>query len=263
MTPSGRPVVVVTRADEPGAEFERVLTSRGVSVEWAQTVAIAPPAEPWLLDASLARLGSFAWVAFTSAHAVDALTAHPRWGDAWRATQTRKPRLAVVGPATAARLSRVGHMHDLEAADASGSGLASALIAAHGGTLQGIRILWPTSDIARREFADRLDAAGASLTTVVAYRTIPVASARAATLARDIEAGMVDAIAFFSPSAAVNLAAAMGASTLSMLAGHTLVASLGPSTTATLHTLGAPPDIEAQPHTALALAASLARHLGS
>jgi uroporphyrinogen-III synthase len=263
MTRPERPVVVVTRADEPGVEFERVLASRGVSVEWAQTVTIAPPAEPWLLDAALARLGSFDWVAFTSAHAVDAVVAHPRWSDVWRATQARRSRLAVVGPATAARLTRAGHTSDLEAVETSGAGLASALIADHGGTLQGVRVLWPTSDIARREFADRLEAAGATLITVVAYRTVPVRSARVATLARDIEAGAVDAVAFFSPSAAASLASAMGTGNLSVLAGHTLVASLGPSTTSTLRTLGAPPDIEAQPHTALALAASLARHFGS
>jgi uroporphyrinogen-III synthase len=264
MPRSGRPVVVVTRPDAPDEAFAGVLASRGVAVEWVQTVAVVPPDEPEPLDAALAQLAAFDWVAFTSAHAVDAAVGHPRWRDAWQGGAGRTPRLAVVGPSTGARVAAWGYQPDLEAAEASGAGLAAALVAAHGGALPGVRILWPCSQIARPGFPDAVRAAGAALTPVVAYRTVPVPPAHVAALRDDLAAGVIDAVAFFSPSAAASLADALGTSgSLAALRGRTLVASLGPGTTAALHALGAPPDLEAHPHTAAALAASLAARLGS
>lgn len=263
MPKDGRPVVVVTRADAPDETFAHELAERGIAVQWAPTIAVVPPDAPWRLDAELARLTSFAWVAFTSAHAVDAVVQHPRWRAAWRAAAGRRPRLAAVGPATAGRLLTLGWAADLQGGEIEGDALGAALAAAHGGVLQGVRILWPASSIARRELPDRLRAAGAALTEVVAYKTIPVAPARVATLTRELGDGSIDAVAFFSPSAARSLADAFGPGSLETLAGRTLVASIGPTTSAALRTLGAPPDLEAAPHTAGALAALLAARLGT
>lgn len=257
-----RPSVVVTRADAPDEAFERTLGARGIAVEWLRTVAILPPANPARLDAALARLGTYDWLAFTSAHAVDAVVRHPYWADARRNAPAGRARLAAVGPSTSARLAAAGYPADLEAPDAGGASLAAALAAGCGGSLCGVRILWPASNIARREFAERVAAAGGDLTEVTAYRCVPDPSPRMSALAAGVAAGSVDAVAFFSPSAASSLAAALGTGTLAALAGRTLVASLGPTTSAALRRLGAPPDVEAQPHTALALAEILASRLG-
>jgi uroporphyrinogen-III synthase len=263
MPREGCPVVMATRADGPGGEFEQVLRQRGIGVEWVRTIAVAPPEDAPALESAIARAASFDWVAFTSAHAADMVLAHPAWRDAITAACDGRPRLAAVGPATAAKLAEHGHAPDLVASDEGGSGLAESLIAAHAGSLRGVKILWPCSAIAHREFPDRVASAGAALTTVVAYLTVPVPLARPDEMMRDLTDGTIDAVAFFSPSAALALAVAAGGGSLAPLAGRTIVASLGPSTTSTLLSLGAPPDIEARPHTARALASSLADRLAS
>lgn len=262
MPRGGRPVVVVTRAEAPEAAFRECLDARGIDVEWLQTIAVGAPDEPWLLDGALKRLLSFDWVVFTSGHGVEAVVTHPRWLHAWRLSPSSRPRLAAVGPATASRLIAHGHVPDLQAHGGGGAGLADELRAAHGGTLNGVRLLWPCSSIARREFAERVQAEGGALTSVVAYRTVPVATEHTAGFLSDLRAHVIDAVAFFSPSAASSLAASLGGSTLAVLAGQTLVASIGPTTSSDLRKLGAPPDIEARPNTALALAGSLAQRLG-
>jgi uroporphyrinogen-III synthase len=259
--PFRRPVVVVTRADAPEGPFAERLASAGIDVEWLPAISVLPPEDPGLLDEAIARVAGFDWIVFTSVHAVDAVVGRPGWRAAWPGAGASKPRLAAIGPATAGRLAERGHAPALEAADAGGEGLASALLAASGGSLEGVSVLWPCSSIARRTFADEVSSRGAALSEVVAYRTMPARADLAAGVFRRVRAHEIEAVAFFSPSAASSLAAAAGGGTLAELAGETLVASIGPATSAALRSLGAPPDLEAQPHTAEAMAAGLAQRL--
>ncbi len=261
MPPRRRPVVVVTRADAPDGPFADRLAAAGIDIEWLPAISVLPPEDPGPLDEAVARVAGFDWVVFTSVHAADAVVNHPGWRAAWSGADASKPRLAAIGPATAGRLAEHGHAPALEAADAGGAGLASALLAASGGSLDGVRVLWPCSSIARRTFADEVASRGAALTEVVAYRTVPASSDLVAGVVRRVGAHEIDAVAFFSPSAASSLAAAAGGGTLAALAGRTLVASIGPATSAALRSLGAPPDLEAHPHTAEAMAAGLAQRL--
>jgi uroporphyrinogen-III synthase len=259
--PSRRPVVVVTRADAPEGPFAERLVAAGIDIEWLPAISVLPPEDPGPLDEAVARVGGFDWIVFTSVHAVDAVIGHPGWPAAWPGAAASSPRLAAIGPATAGRLAARGHAPALEAADAGGEGLALALLAASGGSLEGVSVLWPCSSIARRTFADEVASRGAALCEVVAYRTVPAPAGQAAALLCRLGAHEIDAVAFFSPSAASSLAAAAGGGTLAALAGRTLVASIGPATSAALRSLGAPPDLEAQPHTAEAMAAGLAQRL--
>jgi len=261
MPPHRRPVVVVTRADAPEGPFTERLAAAGVDVEWLPAISVLPPEDPGPLDEAIARVAAFDWIVFTSVHAVDAVVCHHGWRAAWPDADGWRPRLAAIGPATAGRLAERGHAPALEAADAGGAGLASVLLAASGGSLEGVRVLWPCSSIARRTFADEVASRGAALTEVVAYRTVPASAGLAAGVFRRLGTHEIDAIAFFSPSAASSLAAAAGGGTLAALAGRTLVASIGPATSAALRSLGAPPDLEANPHTAEAMAAGLAQRL--
>lgn len=257
----GRPVVLVTRADEPDAIFSNRLAGRNIDVEWMPTIAVVPPEQPRLLDAALTRLAAFDWIVFTSRHAVDAVVNHPLWRNAWNAPTPMRLRLAAVGPVTARRLVQRGYPPDIELDEGGGARLAAAIVAVHGGTLTGVRLLWPGSSMARREFADQVRVAGGWLTEVVAYRTVAIAPDRATSVLRHVHARVFDAVAFFSPSAASSLAAAVGRGSLACLSGHTLVASIGPTTSSALRALGAPPDLEAPLHTALSLADGLAQRL--
>jgi uroporphyrinogen III methyltransferase/synthase len=166
-----------------------------------------------------------------------------------------------VGDHTASLLERAGAAVDLEPPSPGASGLVAALVSAEGGSLAGRRVLWPRSDVARRDLADGLAAAGATVIEAVAYRTVPTPPADLDWFRADLDGGGVDAVCFLSPSAADGLAAALGGPDLAPLRGRCLVASLGPTTSEALARLGAPPDVEPERASAPALAAALLARL--
>lgn len=253
---TARPLVVITRDDGPLGRLAAALAARGLEAFALPTIAIRPGADIARLDAVLAELGSGDWLAFTSAHAVAAVLQRPAWN---RLVAGARPRIAAVGPATAARLRESGAPPDLVADEPGARGLAASL--ARSGSLDGVHVVWPRSDRARPELAERLRASGARVTEVVAYRTEAVASPLLADFQRLLSAGRLAAIAFLSPSSAAGLAAALGASDLGLLAGRALVASIGPTTSAALRELQAPPQVEASRPGVDALADALAATL--
>jgi uroporphyrinogen-III synthase len=252
-------LVVSTREAQPDDGFVRVLSEAGVASMAMPTIRIGPPHDPAPLAEAIGHLGSTRWILFTSAQAVGALCGHARWVDAWR-TATGRPRIAAVGPATATRVHAFGLNCDLVPERSSGRDLAAAL-AAHDGNLSGAHVLWPRSDVARRDLPEALAAAGAIVSEPEAYRTVAVRPDALPTFIERLDAGHVHAVAFFSPSAATGLAEALGEGTLRRLAGRTDVASIGPSTSAALDALGAPATIEADTRTGPGLATALLGHL--
>jgi uroporphyrinogen-III synthase len=265
-----RPLVVATRAEQAGDGFSRVLRQAGVNAVAMPTISIGPPQDPVPLTEALGHLGSTRWIVFTSAEAVAATCAHADWAPAWRSLAER-PRIAAVGPATAARVRAFGLPCDLVPERSSGGDLAAALVTCDG-SLAGAQVLWPRSDIAGRELPDALTAAGALVIEPEAYRTSTTQPNAVSTFRAMLEEGSVEAVAFFSPSAATGLARAFAlssggalapgnGSTLARLAARTEVASIGPSTSAALEALGAPVTIEAETRTGSELATAILRQL--
>jgi len=236
---TARPLVALTRDDGPDGRLATALATRGLDPFAVPTIAIRPCADIAGLEAALAGLAHQDWLVFTSAHAVAAVVERT----AWHGLSGARPRIAAVGDATAARLRESGASPDLVADEPGARGLAAAM--ARGGSLDGVHVVWPRSDRARPELGERLRACGARVSELVAYRSEPVAGPQLEEFQRLLSAGAVAAIAFLSPSSATDLAAALGASDLGLLAGRTLVASIGPTTSAALRTLQAPPQIEA------------------
>ncbi len=257
MTDASRPrLVVVTHADAAGSALVRQLEEAGVRV-WPIPVVSHEAAEDLTaLDAALAGLEAFDWVAFTSARAVTVVTGRTGWRR-WPWTGYRRPLVAAVGASTRKRLAEDGIATAVCPVDAGAAGLAKALAAAENGSLRGRAILWPRSDIARPDLRDALVAAGARVTDPVAYRTTPARTEDLAPFLRELGAGAVDAVTFMSPSSADNLAAALGGGTLSALAERPIVASIGPTTSAALARLGAPVAVQAPEPTASSLASAL------
>lgn len=251
-----RPLVVITRDDGPEGRLAAALAARGLEPFALPTIAIHPGADVTRLDAVLAELGRADWLAFTSAHAVAAVVERPAWSERRAGAH---PRIAAVGSATAARLRDSGAPPDVVADKPGARGLAAAL--ARSGSLEGVHVMWPRSDRARPELAERLRAFGARVTEVAAYRTELLSSPRLEDFQRLLAEGRLAAIAFLSPSSASGLAAALGASDLGLLVGRALVASIGPTTSAALRELQAPPQIEASRPGVEALAAALAASL--
>jgi len=259
VTTDRAPLVVATREEQPDDGFARLLREAGVQSIAMPTIGIGPPDDPNPLTESIERLSTMRWIVFTSAQAVSATCGHPRWAEAWDALSVR-PLIAAVGPATAARVEAFGAACDLVPERSSGRELAARL-AASDGSLAGAQVLWPRSDLAHRDLPEALAAAGAIVSEPEAYRTIAIRPPGLETFTENLEAGRVDAVAFFSPSAADALAGACGRGTLHHLAGRTEVASIGPSTSAALLALGAPATIEAEARTGAGLAAAILRHL--
>ena len=255
-----RPRVANTRDEAPDGPLARALAEAGLDSLPCPTIAIAPPDNPRDLGAALETLERFDWVVFTSAHAVDAACGRPEWTAAARTGGL--PRLAVLGAATARHLASFGHQPDVLPRRAGASVLAPA-IAGAAGTLEGARILWPRSDLARRDLATALTRAGATVVAPVAYRTVPGRPESLAALAAAIEERRLDAIAFCSPSSAEHLVRGLAVPDLATLTEGLVVGSIGPTTTAALAALGRSPDVEAPEPSARGLAAALAERLGT
>jgi uroporphyrinogen-III synthase len=250
-------LVVITRDEGQGAPLSARLAAHGLVVFPLPTISIEPPPDVRPLDEALAGLSRYDWLAFTSAHAVESVCRRPAWPAAWRAAP--RPRVAVVGAATAAALEAHGVRTDLCPPEGGALALAAALLSTAAG--RPLRVLWPRSDIARPELRVALEAAGVGVVDPVAYRTGAGTPAQIGEFRRLLEGGEVAAVCFLSPSSANNLAAALGRTDLRPLAGRTSVVSIGPTTSAALHSLGAPPDLEAGERSGQGLAEALIAHL--
>jgi uroporphyrinogen III methyltransferase/synthase len=171
--------VVITRAAEDAAGLARRLAELGATPVVIPAIRIEftdPPA----LDAALRRLSAYDWVVFTSRNGVEAVFR--------RATGLTGPRVAAIGPATAAALRKRG----VEPSLIPDRYVTEAIIPALG-EVRGLRILLPRADIAREALAAGLRERGAVVDEVAAYRTVPAARSRPAL-------SDVDAVTFTSSS---------------------------------------------------------------
>ena len=254
-----RPVVVVTRRGTPADPLALFLEDGEAQVRWLPTTSVLPTPDEAAFDEALGRVPEMDWLVFTSRHAVATVFARRPW--AALRSEGGRPRVAAVGERTAELVADRGAPADLVPPVPGASGLVAALLAAEGGSLAGRRLFWPRSDIARRELADGLTAAGATVVEAVAYRTVPTSPGELESFRADLHAGGIDAVCFLSPSAAEGLASALGSDDLAPLRGRCLVASLGRTTSEALARLGAPADVEAPQASARSLAAALLARL--
>jgi uroporphyrinogen-III synthase len=243
----------VTRAEEPGGPLSRRLERRGARVLHWQAIEIAPAEDPRPLREAVAALARYDWLVFASAHAVAAVVA------ALGSPSAASPRVAAVGPETAAAAERAGFrvVHSPAAPARAGAAALLAELAPAGG-LAGARVLLPASAIARPELAAGLEALGATVDRVEAYRTRP-APLDAARCRAQLAAGEVDAVLFSSPSAVASLARAFGPPGLAPALAGRRVVSIGPTTSRALRDLGLPPSAEARASTLDGLVAATVR----
>ncbi|RIL10430.1 uroporphyrinogen III synthase [bacterium] len=253
--------ILVTRAARPHDPLADDLARLGATVLWLPTVRIAPPADPGAVDAAVMawRDGRYDWVVLTSANAVPPLAeAAARLGagrmddraaDAGR--HGRQARICAVGPATAAAIERAGWRVDRQPATATAHDLVAAL-----GAVAGQHILFAHGDLAGPTVQAGLEAGGAVVDTVVAYRTV------AAEIDPDrlAEIGDLDVAAFASGSAVRGLAAALGDRLAPALAGAR-IACIGPATAAAARECGLAVDIVPSQHTARDLVAAIVSDL--
>jgi uroporphyrinogen-III synthase len=200
--------IVLTRRRAQASTLARLLEERGATVVEVPAIEVAPAPDPSALDAALADLESYGWIVFTSANTVNAvlgrltfLGLEPRLG-------ARGPKVAVVGPATAAAL-RQAFPEDRVAIAPEESFRAAGLAEAFAKrAIAGERVLVPGSTRARDELPAALRSAGARVDAVVAYATVEPGDL-AERVAQTLDAGF-DLVAFASPSAVEAFAQAAG-----------------------------------------------------
>jgi len=167
--------VVVTRPRAQAGALAARLTAAGHRVELLPLLDIAPLDDPGalaLLDAALARLPSYAMVAFVSPNAIDAAFARlpASAGTIWPAGVA----IAVLGEGSRAALAA----HGIDGAGArilcppdGGASDSEHLLASMDLTaLRGRRVLIVRGESGRELMADGLRAAGAEVDVVAAYR---------------------------------------------------------------------------------------------
>ena len=111
---SGRRIVV-TRSREQARELIDMLEERGAEAIPAHAIRITPPEDPAPLEEACRQAGTFNWIVFTSANAVDYFMR-----GSWLSGDIRDlhgVRLCTVGPSTASRLQRYGIRVDLTPAE--------------------------------------------------------------------------------------------------------------------------------------------------
>jgi uroporphyrinogen-III synthase len=240
--------VLVTRPRERRDALVEGLEAAGARVEVAPTVRIEPAPDRRPLAAAVRGLAAFDWLLVTSRSAVEALVAAGAAG-------TGAPPCAAVGDATAAALRAAGFTVACQPSTATAVALVDALLAL--GPVVGRRVLWPRADLAPEDPALALRAAGATVTDVVAYRTIP--TPLPPTAAQALADGTLDVVCFASPSAVRGLLDRLPAAAAAALAGRTVAAAIGPRTADELREAGVALAVVADPHTAEGLLAALGR----
>lgn len=220
--------VVVTRAAEQAKELVAALERVGAKPIIFPVIRIVPPEDYGPLDAALLRSEEFDWILFTSRNAVNALRE--------RGNQLRKPggfernRVGVVGRATAeeARLAGFPVTH------VASRPLGKVLVDDLAQELHGKRVFLPRSNRADPELRRALEACGARMTEVIAYRTItggrPSEEERA-------EIAKAEAVLFLSPSAVMGFLEVFGPGAQKSLSGCA-VAAVGQVTHRALRSAG-------------------------
>ncbi len=246
--------ILVTRSRDQASTLSLRLQALGAHVIEIPAISIEPPRSYQPLDAALRELSSYAWLIVTSANTARVL------GERLQLLCLKElvqPPTVAVGPATAAALAEMGLRIDLVPYPA----VAESIVAALKARVVGQRVLLVRAEMARDLIPHALEAAGASVTIVDAYRTV-LAAGSASLVAElfcehDLGAdnpGMsqpssrkLDALTFTSSSTVTNFAALLANAGVSWPAGIK-VFSIGPITSGTLRELGIEPTGEATQH---------------
>ena len=199
--------IVLTRPPAQSGDFEeRVRALGGEPVATAAIEIVGP--ESWTIaDAALRRVGTYDWLAFTSANAVRMLVDRADAIGVPR-DELRSRRLAVVGPATASVVRTTLRPPDFAPTVNTAEMLGEEIT-----DVDNTRVLLPRGNLADDTLPAALRARGAFVDEVVVYRTVPGPGITA--IVAGVRESAVDALLFASASAVRFVADALVADTAS------------------------------------------------
>ena len=202
----GRRIVLTRPLAQAGDFEERVRALGGEPVATAAIEIVGP--ESWTIaDAALRRVGTYDWLAFTSANAVRMLVDRADAIGVPR-DELRSRRLAVVGPATAAVVRTTLRPPDFAPTVNTAEMLGQEIT-----DVDNTRVLLPRGNLADDTLPAALRARGAFVDEVVVYRTVP--GPGIAAIVAGVRESAVDALLFASASAVRFVADALVADTAS------------------------------------------------
>ena len=252
-------VVVVTRPRAQAQAFAGLLEAAGARVLLVPTISIEPPTSWEPLDRALERLDDYRWAVFTSVNGVE-MTRRRLEGKGRGADALRGCRLAAIGPATAEALHAMGLETEVVPEEYVAEALAERLCAL---IRPRERVLLARAAEARDVLVTLLEAAGARVDEVPAYRTRPERAEDAGELRGALVLGKVDVVTFTSSSTVRHFAELFPGEDLPGLLRGVAVACIGPVTRATALALGLETRIVPREYTIPALAQAIADHYAS
>ncbi len=251
--------VLVARPSKQSSSTVEMLRARGAEAIVAPAIAIHDPSDVEPMRRAIRELRSYDWVVFTSANGVErALREVERQGGHGAAFDGVK--IAVVGPKTGKALERMGLRATVVADEHHGEALARAMLDVIGAERP--RVLLARAKEAREVLPETLRDAGCEVDVVPFYETKPPDASTRADLVAHFTGGGVDAVLLTSASTVTNLCALLGENAAAML-GRTIVASIGPITSAAAVACGVRVDVTAGVHTLAGLLEALEETLGA
>ena len=225
--------IVVTRAREQASELVRLLSGLGAECIECPAIKVVPPDNWKPLDTAIKSISSYDWLVFTSVNGVNFFFER-LFAKNMDARALGNLHIAVIGPATAKRLSDFGLKSDIIPKTYRAESIVEAFAKEN---IKGKRILIPRAKEARPVLPVELTRMGAVVDEITAYHTKEV-SDNADFLLKQLEQGTIDIITFTSSSTARNFHAILPPEKLGTLMNGVIVASIGPITTETARKLG-------------------------
>lgn len=253
--------IVITRALEQANEFVAELERYGASVLLCPTIAITGPESYERLDEAIDHLYGYDWIIFTSVNGVDYFL-HRFRHRGHEITELDDLQICAIGEATADRLGEA-HIHvDVIPEKSKAEGVFAALSQYVGedGALRGLNFLLPRATVARDFLPQALEAAGARVDAVPAYRTIQPDGLDRGRVAAMLAGGAADCIAFTSASTVRNLARLFDTHDLSEILKGVAVACIGDITAKTAADYGLRIEVQPSSFTISALAHAIAEY---
>ncbi|MBV9232254.1 MAG: uroporphyrinogen-III synthase [Chloroflexi bacterium] len=273
----GKRILVTRTRDQASVLSARLRALGGIPIEFP-TIRIVPPLDWSQLDAALHRLYAdteprYDWLVFTSANGVNICLERLRTLG-YNPQAIPNVRVATIGPATAASLTRYGVTADLVPDEYIAEGVAAALIEnarQRSGSIAGQRILLARAAEARKVLVTELQQAGAYVDEVAAYYTRSVAGddEQGQAVLRLLQQQQLDILTFTSSSTVRNFvewlkscAQGIAGSPVDLVTQQTqlTIACIGPITSQTARELGLHVDIEAQEFTIDGLVEAIIQH---
>ncbi len=181
--------ILVTRPRAQADSFLDGLRVAGFEPICFPVIEIQPMENNEELDAALRRLEDYAWIVFTSVNGVEVVFARlPK--------EAKLPRVAAIGPKTAAALRKRGVQPEFVPEEYVAESILPGL-----GDVRGKRVLLPRAEIARKALPEAIRAAGGEADEIAVYKTLPARPDPDGLAA--LKSG-VDWITFTSPSTVEN-----------------------------------------------------------